>query len=284
MCVETLSVYFSKRAPPPTHLPHHFQPPFKPGDMATCLSNLVIRMFHNDRSLFLGPDTDPKEQPPPPSAATGETPGPATYSPSNSHITWSESHKTLDTTSTLPTLHGPSIATIVQAKGEVGVRHEFRWKDGTVVSLLGSFTEWKEERMTFEFATEEHSLTRVLMPGIHLYCFRVGSKLRIDKNKPMTGEGLNRRNILVVSCLCPLPLPLRDAVYTCLSEAASIPSPQVWRALDYEGPTRDDLRVDLCQQNIQDHGTWFLFSSIRLTRPVITELDLSFNKITSYGE
>jgi hypothetical protein len=46
------------------------------------------------------------------------------------------------------------------------VRHEFRWKTGTEAFLLGSFTEWKEEVMKFEFDTQEHSLVGPRRPAL----------------------------------------------------------------------------------------------------------------------
>lgn len=58
----------------------------------------------------------------------------------------------------------------------------------------------------------------------------------------------------------------------------------MWDTPEYEGPTKEDLEVNLAQQNIRDYGTWFFFSSIELLRPFIIHIDLSFNAITNHGK
>lgn len=42
----------------------------------------------------------------------------------------------------------------VQSRDATCVMTEFRWRTGTQACLLGSFTGWKDEAMTFEFDTQ----------------------------------------------------------------------------------------------------------------------------------
>jgi hypothetical protein len=58
----------------------------------------------------------------------------------------------------------------------------------------------------------------------------------------------------------------------------------VWDCLPYEGPVATESRVELAQQNLRDHGVWFLASSMELARPNITYLDLSHNRISGQGQ
>lgn len=63
MAVETLMVYFSKRAPPANAWPLHSRQPFKPTDLPQSLTNLALRLLHEDRSIFTAHMRDAKHAP-----------------------------------------------------------------------------------------------------------------------------------------------------------------------------------------------------------------------------
>ena len=169
--VETLSVYFSKRAPPP-ELPYHcFDEPWVPRDMPGTLEQVVMRMYHDDKATFTTHISSLR-----PRKVQGQQP------------------------SQISSAHQDLSVLALPEPGSHGVDYEFKWTHyGSQVFIRGTFTGWRDELMTYDPDTREHRMRRAMAPGIHLYCFRINKHLRVDMQKPSIGSGSRRRNILVVS-------------------------------------------------------------------------------------
>lgn len=196
MCVETLSVYFGKRAPPPLQGAPRLNCPFKPHDLPLGLASIVVRLYQNDRAIFmtrLKHQRAPQEDPPNMGITSRELL--QISSPTN------RSTKTQNRRARFNLIRSTDsgFSVLVQGHGEDGVHHDFRFKNGKEVYLLGNFNGWQEELMQFDYERRDHFSNHRLSVGIYLYCFRDQGKLKLDLNKPTIGKGAQRRNILAVS-------------------------------------------------------------------------------------
>jgi len=182
--VETLSVYFSKRVPPP-ELPYScFNESWVPCDKPGRLEEVVMRLFHHDHATF------------------------------TKHISSLRVRKTTRPPSQQAPRHHLAVLTLPESGSHV-VEHVFRWNHyGAQVFIRGTFTEWRDELMEYDSLTREHTSKRSMPPGIHLYCYRIKRNLVIDMEKPYIGHGSRRRNILVVSSLTSSP----DKCHSSVSE------------------------------------------------------------------